>query len=224
MDKPPPDFHEALAECYLPPNGIVQSMGRFFGANFPRYRDSNDTPPAIRNDQWVDVRPDFDGFLGEYRARPPLIITYKKAILSVATENDWHPWHLERLVLFHEWTHALHHLGMPKTTDALGAKSSKAAKTKAFTAASEHLKEQIAQLNTLLVLRSQAELDKSKKFYETLEDIFFSLMSRQSRKYQLPHGMREATIARLRDKVQVLFRISDCGSSLDQEEIAQVLE
>lgn len=170
MEKPTLETLEILSECYpVVCTAMSQATDRFF-CNYPKYKESDETPPAVRNNRgkWTDIRPDFDGLLGEYD--PPQITIYRKAIAAVANEFDLHPGRLKRLVDLHEWGHALHHLGSSSRTHVFSA-SVKAKKSKNFRETSEELKEQIAQLATLLTLRSLAEdvrHEKSKKFYEEL--------------------------------------------------------
>jgi hypothetical protein len=179
MEMPTQEAIEILGECYpVVCTAVPQATNRIF-LNFPGYRESDETPPAVRNNRskWIDIRPDFDGLLGQYH--PPRITVYRKAIVAVANEFDLHPEHLKRLVDLHEWAHALHHLGSSSRTHVFSA-SRKAKKSKNFRETSEELKEQIAQLATLLTLRSLAErvrYEKSKKFYDELENVLSHVTS-----------------------------------------------
>src|SRR5262249_17094917 len=144
MKKPTLEDIEILGECYpVIFSELSQSTGRFF-VDFPKYKETDETPPNVRNNQskWVDLRPDFDGLLGKYQMGPPRITVYRKAVVWVANEFDWHPGRLKRLVDLHEWAHALHHLGSSSQTSVLNAKSViKTKQTKIFRAASEEFTE-----------------------------------------------------------------------------------
>jgi hypothetical protein len=52
----------------------------------------------------------------------------------------------------------------------------------------------------------------------------FCLMSRQSAKYRLPDFIREAGSARMREKLRVLFLISDRETSLNRDDVAGLLK
>jgi hypothetical protein len=201
---------------------VSKSTGRFFLIQAPKCEESDETPPAIL-DEKEDILLDYDGLLGLYEMGPPRITIYKKAIESVANKRGYFPEHLKHLVDIHEWGHALHHLGSFEPASDEEFMNSRNAER--YRATSDELKEQIAQLATLLTVRESAQRvrsEEAKTFYEELENMFFDLMSRQSAKYKLPDFVRGFTVTRLREKLQLLFRISDCPLSL--EDVAGILK
>jgi hypothetical protein len=95
-----------------------------------------------------------------------------------------------------------------------------------FRAAPDELKEQIAQLCTLVVLRGQAASARQPKARSTLQDmesIFFSLMSSQSARYRLPDEVRQMDLPRLHAKLALLFRMADERIFPRLDDVADIL-
>jgi hypothetical protein len=223
---PSTDTLEIIAEVYTSPrNDVAQSSDRYFrGPHDAIEIESNDDPPTIRNQngRWRDTKPDFDGLLGLYEFKKKRITIFKKGILWVANENEWEPGRLEKLVRLHEWAHAVHHLG---SFDKSGSINTRAL-NESFHKASDDLKEQIAQLATLVSLKASAEkarYDKSKEYHQRLQDMFFSLMSQQSDKYHLPGAAKCMSKDHLLRKLRLMFRISDAKSQLIRSDVWDIL-
>jgi hypothetical protein len=217
---------DVLGEVYTPPkNDLSLSSKRYFGGiSLVAEVPSNDDPPVIKNQngQW-DTQPNFDGFLGMYEPRKRRITIFNKAIVWVANANGWDPGRLERIVKLHEWAHALHHLG---TFDSLGAINLRTCGSR-YRAASAEMSEQIAQLATLVTLKTsieKAQHKKSKEICFEIQEMFFFLMERQSSIYWLPSSLKEVSPQRLAAKLKLLFQISDRKINLVRDEIWEAIQ
>jgi hypothetical protein len=130
----------------------------------------------------------------------------------VATILKVHPDLVERIVRYHEYAHAIHHLGI---SNAKSTREDAAAlhshNNVAYRLAPEETKEQIAQIATLVTIltrRKNASPD-AQAIFDRMLDIFFMLMKRQSLRYQLPPAMRDTDPADLREDISLLLDMSD---------------
>ncbi len=214
------DTLDALSEVMVHPAYLLWDHASrifFHGSNNTvREEASRDDPPLLahRGGRWVDLTPDFESLLGLYEPEKRRIVLFDKGIEWLADKQDWVPNRLRMVVRLHEWAHALHHLGAPRRHTARGMAIPRgfAERNARFRAAPDDLKEQIAQLCTLVALRGQiarAKKPKAQAMLEDVERIFFELMDRQSSRYRLPDEVRGMTLDRLKLKLELLLRMSD---------------
>lgn len=218
----PEDIINALSEVYVFSEQIVSEHSkRNWGAHrVSKVERSDKDPPNLRS-TWTEVIPDFDGVLGEYNNRIRKITLYKKAICWFAAAREWHPMHLEKVVELHECAHALHHLG-PASPVPAAAETELKQRNLRYRKIPDELKEQIAQLMTLLAIRGQAAAvrhSRAKSHWKTMEQIFVELMRNQSPKYQLSELVLQTKSTRLEEKTNLIIQLSDQGCYPSSEQI-----
>ncbi len=226
------DFHDFMPEIYESCNHMIwHAIGRHqYTHDFPIAKASDEDPPIIEetNGIWDDLPLDFEMLLGVYLPDSRQVIKYTKGILWAADTYDWHPKRLERLVEIHEQAHFLHHLGYfegqvpeyPRSDEFIDNKDDH------YNSMPDETKEQIAQLMTVVTLKSKqkrAKYDKSREVFADMESILYELMRYQSRMYCLPESVRETDFDRLQEKAITLLRIVDKGANVDAEDVAGIL-
>lgn len=229
---------DVLSEVYVAPYSLISGhVGRNFfhnSQNTVTQEDSRDDPPLVasRNGQWVDLTPDFESLLGVYqgvdKAETRRIVLFDKGIEWLADQRDWEPNKLRLIVRLHEWSHALHHLGPREQHIVKGVAVPRgfAERNARFRAAPDDLKEQIAQLCTLVALRGQAvraQPTRAREILRDIEQIFFKLMEVQSQKYRLPEAVRDMSPDRLKSKLALLLRMADNRIFPKIDDIADIL-
>jgi len=214
------DAMDALSEVLVAPAFLLwDHVGRafFHGSNNTVTEEaSRDDPPLLAHQggRWIDLTPDFESLLGVYQADRRRIVLFDKGIEWLADRQDWSPNRLRMIVRLHEWSHALHHLGAPRRHAARGMAIPRgfAERNARFRAVPDDLKEQVAQLCTLVALRGQiahARHPRAREMLQDVERIFFELMHMQSERYRLPDEVRDMTFDRLKTKLELLLRMSD---------------
>src|ERR1700738_1266134 len=135
---------------------------------------------------------------------------------------------VERIVRYHEYAHAVHHRGVTKS-NILPAEAAELLRRNdlSYRSAPEETKEQIAQLATLVVIRTRLQDVSNKEVRDVLDhmlETFFSLMGRQSPRYQLASRTRHDDLPRLRDKLRLLLGMSDARLWPSADFIRRIIE
>ena len=193
-------FHmtlKILSELHTHPHlDISAAMGRYARgeAMFGEINDQGE-PPAFAGTAHRDFPLDFETVLGFYDADERRITCFSKGITFVAETLNVHNDVVERIVRYHEYAHALHHLGIAQT-NVLPKEAAELLRKKneSYRRASDETKEQIAQLATLIVIRTRRQDVSSpdvKNILDLIRETFFALMQRQSPRYQLPLEMKD---------------------------------
>lgn len=195
-------------------------------AMFSEINDEGD-PPAFIGVSHRDFPFDFESVLGFYNADERRITCFPKGIAFVADALKVDSVLVERIVRYHEHAHALHHLGIAKA-NPLPEEAAKALRSndESYRVAPDDTKEQIAQLATLVVIRTRRQAVSSpdaQKLLDKMLDAFFALMQRQSQRYRLPSETRDGDLARLRDKLRLLFDMSDASVFPSADHIKRII-
>ena len=101
------------AEFFLPmPFEILQELTRlkFVSGKFPKERRSEEKPPLFDSYQNGEIIP-IDGVLGIYDPKSREIVLFEKGITWAGDRLNLKPEHLEIVVKYHEWSHAIIHIG-----------------------------------------------------------------------------------------------------------------
>lgn len=209
-----PETLVLLAEIFtIPLSDMCASMGRTVRgeAMFSEASDEGD-PPGLAKAAVKEGPLDFELVLGFYEASARRITCFPKGISYVATSLKVHPDLVERIVRYHEYAHAFHHLGISGSNSAReDVAALQSHNDAAYRRAPEEIKEQIAQIATLVTIltRRKNASTEAQAIFDRMLDIFFMLMKRQSVRYQLPPAMRDADPADLRDNLSLLLDMSD---------------
>ena len=223
---------EILDEVFGRTDGSVQAVMDRYRYGEPSQisipEEAEVDPPGFQRSS-LDQSFDFELFLGEYDASEKKITIYKKGVLFVANAIDVDPDRLRHIVLMHEYAHSLHHVGssrFPEEKDhQLEAYWER--KHSAFRKAQRDVKEQIAQLATLLALlkrRDSAAKPEARELNQTLIDAFFRLMQRQKRGLPIPEGIADGDSPRLERKLRLLLDMTDNDLSPSIDHIRRILE
>jgi hypothetical protein len=163
--------------------------------------------------------------LGFYDADVRRITCFPKGINFVAETLKVEPILVERIVRYHETAHAFHHLGVANMPANMSPAIRMSDDT--FRMATDESKEQIAQLATLIVMRSRRQAvsgRQSQALFDIMLEAFFTLMQRQSSRYQLPSKIRDVELSRLRDKLRLLLDMSDACMSPSADHIRRMID
>jgi hypothetical protein len=220
---------EMLSELHTPPGLDMSAItGRYTRADamFAEVNDEGD-PPAFAETSHQDFLLDFETVLGFYDADERRIICFPKGIAFVGKVLNVDSILIERIVRYHESAHALHHLGLAKTNIMPFEAAALSMNNESYRRTSDEMKEQIAQLATLVVIRTRRQdvsNPNAQKIFDLMLEAFFTLMQRQTPRYQLPPKTRDADLARLRDKLHLLFDMSDASVFPSADHIRRIID
>jgi hypothetical protein len=218
------------AELYTPPDRDVRAATGRHPRSDAMYTEGEDNrePPAFIDTGHRDFPWDFETVLGYYDPEKRHITRFSKGITFVAEKLKVSPALVDRIVRYHELAHAMHHLGVA-TADIMPEEATKLLSKNNITyrAAPTETKEQIAQLATLVVIRTRREdvsSTEARSCIDLMLEAFSSLMRRQSPCYQLPSTTWNAKLSHLGNKLRLLLDMSDEGMFPSAEFIARIIE
>ncbi|MEZ0171095.1 hypothetical protein [Microvirga sp. TS319] len=219
------DIHHEVIGSTQP--DVAAAMGQYtrFGTGFEDVDDGGD-PPAFAQSSHRDFPLDFESVLGIYDADTRRVTCFTKGIAFVATALGVNPFLIERIVRYHEFAHAHHHLGIKANASPSEAAGLVRMGDEAYRRCLDETKEQIAQLATLIVIRQRrdkARAPEAQRILDRMLETFFDLMARQSSRYRLPPETRDGDLSRLHAKLGLLIDMTDAGMSPSADHIRRIL-
>jgi hypothetical protein len=158
----------------------------------PTEHTSQEEPPIEMAPSQEEIP--IDGYLGLYDPHTRKIVIYMKAVRAVAERLGCTPEHLRQIVLYHEWAHAILHLGFDE--------KGKQCELDVYLSIEDDVHECIAQLLTTrgIDVRAQHATDaKAREVWQTIQGVVFPALERhQSARYRLWHQMESLETAKLR--------------------------
>jgi hypothetical protein len=221
---------EKLSELHtFPDRDMGAAAGRYPRSEaMPTEVEDHGDPPAFVGISHRDFPFDFETVLGLYDVDKTRITRFTRGIKFVAETLHVPLILVERIVRYHEYAHAVHHRGVTKS-NILPAEAAELLRRNdlSYRSAPEETKEQIAQLATLVVIRTRLQDVSNKEVRDVLDhmlETFFSLMGRQSPRYQLASRTRHDDLPRLRDKLRLLLDMSDACLWPSADFIRRIIE
>jgi hypothetical protein len=208
------DLEKLSALHTFPQRDVLAAAGRYLRSEaMPREVEDHGDPPAFVGTSHRDFPFDFETVLGFYDADLRRITRFRRGIVFVAETLDVPEILVEQIVRYHEYAHAVHHCGLTEP-NILPAETAEPLRRNdlSYRSAPEETKEQIAQLATVVVIRTRLQEVSNKEVRDALDQMleaFFRLMGRQSPRYQLALRTRQDDLGRLRDKLRLLLDMSD---------------
>jgi hypothetical protein len=216
-----------MSELFAAPSSVMSDvMNRYGGVGALADVEDEGDPPAFAGTKNRDVPLDFEMVLGFYDADKARITRFPKGIAYVAEDLNVHRELIELIVRYHEFAHALHHLGVCRENHS-DLEKLRYAHDKTYRRSPEETKEQIAQLATLVGIRSRRQAAGSEEAQRALDQMlegFFKLMQRQSPRYQLPQKTRDTDLPRLCDKLRLLLDMSDGSMFPSADQIRRIID
>ena len=184
-------------------------------------------PPALVSASHRDARLDFETTLGHYDADSREVVIWQKGVDYAAKSIGRSSVSVVRVVKYHEWAHALHHVGLKPDADLTSrAAAALGHQDLRFRNTPDDLKEQIAQLTAVVAIRRRkikARFSASRDALDDILETFFLLMKQQSRKYIQPADVRTCDVDYLERKLRLLLDMADSGIYPAVEHIKEIL-
>jgi hypothetical protein len=198
-----PSILDSTVSFYFPHCSCVLSTvtGLRWRFGFEPTCVETDEEPPLRVSPDSETIP-IDEYLGRYDASRREIVLFRRAISVAAERLACNPIHLRQIVLFHEYAHAILHLGFDDTGEQCD--------TTVYLNIEEIVHESIAQLLTAraLELRVGDTADERAKanWHHVRSVVFPDLEQRQSALYQQWHQFESMSPLRLRRLLQAVRR------------------
>ena len=227
----PKTLMEVLSAVHTNPGADVSAATGRYTRPEAMVGEVNDDgqPPAFIGVSHRDFPFDFEAVLGFYDPDERRITCFSQGIRFVAEALNVHPDLVERIVRYHEYAHSLHHLGITKTNiTPEKANTLLRINDLSYREAPKETKEQIAQLTTLVVIRTRHQATsttpEAQKIFDRMLQAFFMLMQRQSDVYRLPPSLRELDLSRLQKKLRLLLEMSDGRMFPSVDQIERIID
>lgn len=183
---------EVLRSPYRVVQDAVDTRWEFAIGHFPSYELSDEDPPVR-----LTVHPEeiaIDGLLGLYDSRAQEITIFSKGIRRVAKILGVSTDDLTLVVQYHEWAHALLHLGLDREDCALVVRDESQWAERIgrmntwFSTLDPNLHETLAQLlarQGLCWLKEEARIPDAQKSIDRITRVFEQLMRRAPAAYRI---------------------------------------
>jgi len=175
---------------------------------FPSDRMSEEEPPLFDSYQSGEIIP-IDGVLGIYYPRSREIIIFQKGINWASKLLNEKPEHLEIVVKYHEWSHAIIHIGRDENNEICSLR--------AYNSIENRLHETLAQLLTYHGLKhriNNAQREIARQALQKVFEVFKVLSPRQPPEYRDWNKFENVPLERLR-KFMLALRKHDIRGKPD---------